>query len=159
MTRTLAFLFLSSWASAVTTLADDLPGRLNFDRYQTLVQRSPFTVATAVAPPSATPNFAKDLYVANAAKSLDAVMVTIASSSDRNFKKYLSPKTAVDGYTIAKIHWSNKVGQTKVTISKDGELATLNFNQMIVAQPLPNPAAAPPNGPGSIKPPGSPPSR
>ncbi len=47
-------------------------------------------------------------------------MVTISSSTDKTFKKYLSTKAPVDGYSIASIEWSDKVGATKVTISKDG---------------------------------------
>jgi hypothetical protein len=126
--------------------ADDVPKRFNFDRYQVMLDRSPFAVASAVALPAATADFAKDLYVANAAKSPDGDMVTIASGFDKNFKKYLSTKEAVDGYSIANIEWSDKVGATKVTISKDGKFATLTFNQALLAQPVAN-APAPPQQP------------
>src|SRR5947208_16411930 len=97
---------------------DDLPQRLNFDRYKGMLDHSPFAVASAVVAPAATPNFAKDLYVANAARSPDGDMVTIASSGEREFKKYLTTKNPVDGYAIANIQWSDKIGETKVTISK-----------------------------------------
>jgi hypothetical protein len=117
---------------------DDLPTRFNFDRYKTMLEHSPFAVASAVVAPTATPNFAKDLYVANAARSSDGDVVTIASSTDKDFKKYLITKNPVDGYSIASIEWSDKVGETKVTISKDGQLATLTFNQVLLVQPLPN---------------------
>jgi hypothetical protein len=116
----------------------DLPTKPNFDRYKEMLEHSPFAVATAVVAPVATPNFAKDLYVANAARSSDGDMVTIASASDKDFKKYLTTKAAVDGYAIVSIKWSNKVGRTKVMISKDGQSATLRFNKMLKAQPLPN---------------------
>src|SRR5947208_267207 len=138
--------------------ADDLPQRLNFDRYKGMLDHSPFAVASAVVAPAATPNFAKDLYVANAAKSPDGDMVTIASSSDREFKKYLTTKNPVDGYAIANIQWSDKVGETKATISKDGQFATLTFNQAEISKPLPNRPAPgviqppPPPQPGSQKP-------
>ena len=125
---------------------DDLPSKLDFDRYTAMVEHSPFAVATAEVVPAATPNFAKDLYVANAAKSPAGAMVTIASTSDGAFKKYLTTKAPMDGYAIVRIKWSAKVGKTRVTISKDGQLATLGFNQMISAQPLLNrpPGAATP---------------
>ena len=71
---------------------DDLPSHSNFDRYSPMVDHSPFAIATAVALPAATPDFAKDLYVANVAHSPEADMVTIASSSDHNFKKYLTSR-------------------------------------------------------------------
>jgi len=115
---------------------DLLPPRFNFDRYSRMVDHSPFAIATAVALPSATPDFAKDLYVANAAHSPEGDLVTIASSSDQ--KKYLSTAEPVDGYAIANIEWSDRVGATKVTISKDGNFATITFNQALLSQSPPN---------------------
>ena len=133
--------------------ADDLPAKLNFDRYKGMLDHSPFAVASAIVAPAATPNFAKDLYVANAAKSPECDVVTIASSSDKEFKKYLTTCGGpVDGYAIANIEWSDKVGETKVTISKDGQFATLTFNQAVITQPMPNRPA-----PGVIQPPPPPP--
>ena len=38
------------------------------------------------------------------------------------------------GYSITNIEWSDKVGATKVTISKDGQLATLTFNEALLKQ-------------------------
>ena len=116
---------------------DVLPPQYAFERYSKMVDQSPFAVATAVAAPAATPDFAKDLYIANAAKSQDGDLVTIASTSDHNFKKYLTTKEPVDGYSIANIEWSDKVGGTKVTISKDGNFATLTFNQALLSQASP----------------------
>ncbi len=132
---------------AITGQAEDvLPPRFNFDRYSAMVNHSPFAIATAVALPSATPDFARDLYVANAARSPEGDIVTIASSSDQNFKKYLSTKEPMDGYNIASIEWSDRVGATKVTISKDGKFATITFNEALLSQPPPNapPDQAPP---------------
>ena len=147
-------------AGATYSQAEEvLPPQYNFDRYSKMVDQSPFAVATAVAAAAATPDFAKDLYIANAARSQDGDLVTIASTSDHNFKKYLTTKEPVDGYSIANIEWSDKVGQTKVTISKDGNFATLTFNQALLSQsspgggtaartlvapaPVPNPAGVP----------------
>ncbi|PYJ95432.1 MAG: hypothetical protein DME62_00580 [Verrucomicrobia bacterium] len=127
---------------ALPAMADEvLPPRFNFDRYTRMTDHSPFAIATAVALPEATPDFAKDLYVANAARSPEGDMATIMSSADQNFKKYLNTKEPVDGYSIASIEWSEKVGETKVTISKDGKSATLTFNQALLSQAAP---ASPP---------------
>jgi hypothetical protein len=114
--------------------ADDVPKAFTFARYQAMMDRSPFAVATAVAAPAATPNFAKDLYVANAAHSKDGDFVTIASSADKNFKKYLTTEQPDEGYAISNIEWSDKVGATKVTITKDGQIATLTFNEALLKQ-------------------------
>jgi hypothetical protein len=150
---------LSFLALAVVSVhaADDVPAKFDFGRYQAMLDHSPFAVASAVVAPAATPNFAKDLYIANAARSADGDMVTLASSSEKEFKKYLTTREPVDGYSIANIQWSNKVGETKVTISKDGQFATLTFNQAVLSQPMPNrpvvpaPAVAQPK-PGFVKP-------
>ena len=116
-------------------VADDLPKPFSFARYQAMMDGSPFAVATAVAAPEATPNFAKDLYVANAARSKEGDLVTIASNTDKNFKKYLTTNAPVDGYSISSIEWSDRVGATKVTIAKDGQFATLGFNEALLHQP------------------------
>jgi hypothetical protein len=152
MKYSLTFAVILAIAGGTYSQAEDvLPPQYHFDRYSKMVDQSPFAVATAVAAPAATPDFAKDLYIANAAKSQDGDLVTIASTSDHNFKKYLTTKEPVDGYSIANIEWSDKVGQTKVTISKDGNFATLTFNQALLSQaspgggvgvrPMPVPAA------------------
>ena len=141
MRRSQIFMSIFTLLCSVSTQrADEIPTRFNFERYSGMLNRSPFTIATAfVAPPSA-PNFAKDLYVANAARSPEGDMVTIASTSDRNFKKYLSTREPVDGYSVASIEWSDRVGATKVTISKDGKFATLSFNEALLTQPAANAA-------------------
>ena len=143
----LALMLVFALLGAITGRGDNvLPPRFNFDRYSAMVDHSPFAIATAVALPAATPDFAKDLYVANAARSPEGDMVTVASSSDQNFKKYLSTKEQVDGYSIASIEWSDRVGATKVTISKDGKFASITFNEALLSQPAPNapPVPAPP---------------
>lgn len=124
-------------------LANDLPKRQNFERYAGMLNKSPFAVATAVAPPAPTPNFAKDLYVANAGRMGREDVVTIQSSGDKGVKEYLSTKGPNEhGYSIANIEWSDKPGATKVTISKDGQFATLTFNQALMVQ-IPTPGQMP----------------
>jgi hypothetical protein len=141
---------LALLAASVGRADDAVPARPNFARYESMLQHSPFAIASAAAPVAATPNFAKDLYVANAGHSPDGDMVTIASTSDRNFKEYLTTRGPVDGYGIANIEWSDKVGATKVTISKDGQFATLGFNEALLSQQLPS------NVPGPAQPPPQP---
>lgn len=129
-----------------------IPAKLDFAKYQDLLEKSPFTVATAATPPPQQASFAKDLYVANAAHGPDGDLVTIASTADKNFKKYLTTNTPVDGYALSNIDWSDKVGATKVTISKDGQFATLTFNQALLSQPVANQPGSP-----AINPQGQPP--
>lgn len=146
-------LFAGLTLSAIAVRADDVPKAFAFNRYQGMLDKSPFAVATAAAAPAATPPIFKDLYVANAAKGgPEGDMVTIASTSDKNFKKYITTITPSDGFSISNIEWSDKVGATKVTISKDGQFATLTFNQAVLSQsiasanPQPQPGAPPQPG-------------
>src|SRR5436853_1998323 len=97
-------------ASTQAKAADDLPKKVDFGRYQAILDHSPFAVATAVVAPAATPAPCKDLYVANAARSSDGDLVTLMSTADKEFKKYITSKQPVDGYSIANIEWSDKVG-------------------------------------------------
>jgi hypothetical protein len=123
-----------AWSSFA---ADELPQPQTFARYDAMLNRSPFAVASApVAAPAATPNFAKDLYIANLARTPDGGLVTVASSTDKNFKKYLNTRESIEGYLVTDIEWSDRIGQSKVTISKDGQFATLTFNQAVLAQPV-----------------------
>jgi len=146
-------LIASGWCVAVVHGADLVPKRTEFARYQTMLEHSPFAVATAAALPAATPSFAKDLYIANAARSPDGDLVTLASASDKNFKEYLSTKEPnLHGYSIANIEWSERVGATKVTISKDGQFATVSFNQALLAAPAGAQVAAPAPNPGFVQP-------
>jgi hypothetical protein len=122
--------------------ADDLPKALSFARYESILNHSPFAVATVAAAPT-TADFARDLFIANAAHSPDGDWVALASSTDNNFRKYLTTKQGMDGYTLSNIEWSPRVGETKVTVSKDGQFATLSFNQALLSQPLPRSAGMP----------------
>jgi hypothetical protein len=126
-----------------------MPKRTEFARYQSMLDNSPFAVATAVALPAATPNFAKDLYIANAARSPDGDLVTLNSATDKNFKEYLSTKGPNEhGYAIANIEWSERIGATKVTISKDGQFASVGFNQTLLTL---NPGSVTAPAPGFVQ--------
>jgi hypothetical protein len=121
---------------------DALPKTLTFARYEAMTSKSPFAVATAAIPAPQAPNVFKDLYISNAAKLTDESVVTLTSSTDKNLKEYLSTKGPNEhGYSISNIEWSDRVGATKVTISKDGQFGTLTFNQALMSQAI---AAVPP---------------
>jgi hypothetical protein len=142
-------LVLTGLLFCLTTMAwakDDLPSMEEFAHYQPMLQRSPFAIATAGALPN-TPDFAKDLYVANAAHSTGGDFVTLASTTDKNKKEYLSTKETVHGYSISNIQWSDQVGETKVTITKDGQFATLTFNEALLSQAIQNPVGQIPQPP------------
>jgi len=147
----LLFLALIGLTSAARA-DDQLPRTQKFARYEAMVKHSPFAIATAAGPAGATPDFAKDLYVANAAHTANGDFVSIASTTDKNLKEYLNSKEPVDGYTISNIQWSEHVGETKVTIAKDGQFATLTFNEALLSQAIQNTVPmAQPQPPGMLE--------
>jgi hypothetical protein len=141
---------LCSVVSILPAVADDiLPKRPAFALYQAMLDRSPFAVATVEAAPVVAPDFARDLYVANAGRTEEGDFVTVASTTDRNLKEYLDTKGPnSNGYAITDIKWSDRMGETKVTITKDGKYATLSFNQALMSQGPQNPSQPLVNIPG-----------
>ena len=69
MKYSLTLVILAVAGATYSQAEEVLPPQYNFDRYSKMMDQSPFAIATAVAAPAATPDFAKDLYIANAAKS------------------------------------------------------------------------------------------
>jgi hypothetical protein len=138
-----AFLLSGAFLCLTTSVwgKGDLPSTEPFSHYAPMVKRSPFAVASAGAAVGTKPDFAKDLYVANAAHSTDGDFVTVASTTDKNLKEYLNTKETIHGYSISNIQWSDQVGETKVTIAKDGQFATLTFNEALLSQAIQNPVA------------------
>jgi hypothetical protein len=135
-------LLLSALAVGLTTARseDALPMAPAFSRYEPMLKHSPFAVASAGAPVGVTPDFAKELYVANAGHSEKGDFVTIASTTNRDFKLYLTTGQNVDGYSVPNIQWSDRVGETKVTLTKGGQIATLSFNEAILSEAIHNSA-------------------
>jgi hypothetical protein len=120
---------MAAWAE------DAIPKQADFGRYEAMLKNSPFAVATAPTQAALAPSWSKDLYVANAAHTPHVDLVTLMSVSDRNLKEYLSTEKPNDhGYGIANIEWSDDPAATKVTISKDGQFATIGFNEALGSQ-------------------------
>ena len=125
---------------------NDIPKRPSFDHYASLLNKNPFAVAS-VAVEQQAPPFAKDLYLANAAKIPGGDMITVQSAVDRGLKEYLTTKGPNEhGYAIVSIDWSDRPAETKATISKDGQTATIGFNQALMSQ-VPSPVAPNPGQP------------
>jgi hypothetical protein len=137
--KTKSILLFAALASTVVAATDELPKSPSFARYEPMMNKSLFAVATANVAPPVTPNAFKDLYICNCARLSDESVVTLCSSTDKNLKEYLSTRAPnKSGYSIQNIEWSEKVGQTKVTITKDGQFATLTFNQALISTPVAN---------------------
>lgn len=145
MKQTLVLISLLTMTTIIDSTADDaIPKRADFGRYLAMVENSPFAVATAPTQGPAAPPWSKEVYLANAAHTPEADLLTVMSVADKNMKEYLSTEsTSRSGYSISSIEWSDQRGQTKATICKDSQCATIGFNEALSSQP-PTPNAQPP---------------
>lgn len=136
-------------------------------RYSTMVEKSPFALATAAAPvaePQA--SFAANWYVHGIARVGDTDFVTIKSRDATQIFSLIG-REPQNGVSVASIEWSETIGKSKVILQKGTETAKLEFNEAELRGPAPgtNPpnvaATKPgqpsvPNNPGVVvTPPGS----
>ena len=83
--------------------AEDLPKPQAFARYESMMNQSPFALATAAN------NFAEDRYITRVARTSDGglVTVTIDCGADTNCKNLLT-KAPFDGCHLISIEWSTR---------------------------------------------------
>lgn len=90
---------LFSFSAAVifstgTAVAAETAKANQLSRYAAMLDRSPFAVATPEAPADAAPPSVKDLFVASVACLDEECLVTLGSSSDRNFTQTFKARRA-----------------------------------------------------------------
>jgi len=131
----LALLSTLASIAAMAESAQPLPTPFPEARYQVMSAKSPFAVATAAATPAATPGFAAQLYVDGVAHAGSVDYVAIKSRDPDNHKVLFVEvgKTTEDGLKVERVRWSNQMGKSTVDVSKDGEKATLLFDQDQIA--------------------------
>ncbi|HEX8295365.1 MAG TPA: hypothetical protein VF593_03640 [Chthoniobacteraceae bacterium] len=135
--RTNFFLLLTTCASAGAWAAESaLPSSFPPSRYDRMVEKSPFALATpVVAPVIAEKNFADRWSITGLAQVDGQNFVTIKShGDDRQFSLFGNEETK-DGIKIQSVEWSPVPRRSTVTIVKGGELAKLEFNPESEAAP------------------------
>jgi hypothetical protein len=149
-------LLLASAGAVLPAGAVDLaiPAVFPPERYEAMIARSPFALATPPAPVAAAPekNFADGWYVSGLAQLDGQDFVTI-KSRDLAVQFSLFGNEPKDGVTLQRVEWSPSIGRSTVTIVKDGQTAKLEFNQaelQSAASPAAAPSALPP---GMVRPP------
>jgi len=157
-------------ASGASPSQQPLPTPFPEARYRDMSARSPFAVATAQAPAAAapTPGFASQLYVDGVAQLGDTDYVAIKSRDpDKPAPLFLAVgESSPDGLKVERVNWSDEMGKSTVDVSKNGERATLIFDEAQIAKngaaadggqdhPVFNPGGVNPGGP-MIRPPGYP---
>ncbi len=124
---------LQLWGAAQPVLPEAYP----VERYEKLIENSPFAVGTAKEPAAAqdAPGFATNLYVMGVAQLRDVDgkerdFVTIKSRADQStFSLSTGAAPSSEGIELGAVEWSQRVGKSKVTIRKGPETAVLEFDQ------------------------------
>jgi hypothetical protein len=137
---------LSVMASPVNPASPPQPLPTPFPeaRYQRMSSKSPFAVASATANANAapTPGFAAQLYVDGLAHVGKKDFVAIKSRDpDQQSVIFLAVGDSTsDGMKVERVQWSEQMGKSTVDVSKNGEKATLIFDEQQMAK---NGASAP----------------
>ena len=153
--------------------AGELPTATPLERYQPMLDKSPFALATQAAmPPPVTESagFSKDLILTGIARLSEGEFVSIATR-DQSQRFALSTGESYNGITVASVAWSDAIGKTKVTLKKGSEYGVIGFDEALLAagakaaqpsvngQPIP-PGFQPANiNPGNSRPPDAQPPR
>jgi len=137
ITRNLPWVPMLAVLSGFTALAavpgspQPLPTPFPEARYSQMSLRSPFAVATAAAAPAATPGFATQLYIDGVWRVGDSDFVAI-KSRDPDQQNVIVLEVGIanaDGLKADRVKWSDEMGKSTVDVSKDGEKATLAFDE------------------------------
>jgi hypothetical protein len=154
-----AALTLLATVASAAAVENVLPLPFPAERYTAMLEKSPFALATPVAPPPVAPTkgFAADWYLTGLARFEDQDYVSIKSRDlSVNFSLFGTEATkgltgsneSANGVQLVSVEWSNERGKSTVTIKKGDEIARLEFNQAeIQAAAAPVPAA-----PGAARP-------
>lgn len=156
MKTTPLLLLLGALAAGAPAFALEsvLPAAHPASRYDTMLERSPFALATpptVVAAPVAS-EFSQ-WYISGLGRWEDKDFVSIKSRDlGTNFTLYGNEPNA-DGIQLVGVEWSNERGKSTVTIKKGTEFGKLEFNQAEISAPsaAPQPGARPgmPQRPGA----------
>ena len=147
MKSTLFLIALTTAAAQAATVESAIPTLFPTERYETMIVKSPFALATPPAPVAAPAekNFADGWYVTSLAQLEGKDFVTI-KSRDQGVQLSLFGDEPKDGVALQKVEWSPSIGRSTVTIVKDGQSAKLEFNQaelQSAAPPQPTPGRPP----------------
>ena len=139
-----------------------LPAAHPASRYDTMLERSPFALATpVVAPPPPVASEFSQWYVSGLGRWEDKDFVSIKSRDlGTNFSLYGNEPHSENGVQLVSVEWSNERGKSTVTIKKGSEFGKLEFNQAEVATPAAAPQPGnrpgmPPQRPGGVQPGGN----
>ena len=121
--------------TSASSVAVQLPAAEPISRYQSLIDRSPFALASQSAPaPTAPeqPSFAKELVVTGVMRLASGDYYVSIASRDQSQRFALTKGDDYNGISIANIAWSDDMGKTKVTIKRGMEVAVISFDEVSI---------------------------
>ena len=144
LSASLIFLAHGFALNAATTAANDLPAAMPLSRYDALMKKSPFALATPAGATAAasTAGFTANLYVSGVAKIDGRDFVTIRSKDGQTHFSLMPGELGPDGIVITSVDWSDQVGKSKVTLKKGQETGVAEFDQAVLQAPPPPAAVA-----------------
>ncbi|XHR27283.1 MAG: hypothetical protein ACFUZC_15200 [Chthoniobacteraceae bacterium] len=106
------------------------PGAEPISRYQAMIERSPFALATETAPPIPAPEnagFTKDLVLTGAVRLNGGRYITV-ESKDHNQRFSLKNGESYNEISLVSVAWSDAAGKTKATLKKGSEFGIIGFD-------------------------------
>lgn len=131
-----------------------LPTGFPADRYAAITQKSPFALATPLAPPPPPPqaSFAANWFLTAVARNEQGQdFVTVKAQDGSVHFSLTSGEPSESGVSLASVDWSDEFRKSTATVRKGTETAKLIFSQESAA-----PAPAPVPNPGGGRRPGTP---
>jgi len=110
---------------------DETAAEVPLTRYQAMIDKSPFALATAPptpAPEKAEASFAQAFYIAGMAQLPAGDLVTIFSK-DAQQSFSLQVGESFSGITLTSVAWSAEVGKSKATLKKGNEFGEIGFDE------------------------------
>jgi len=146
--------FLAGHAFAVES---GVPAPFSADRYEKMVEKSPFALATpAVAPPVPQASFAANWYLTAVGRDAQGQDFVTVKAQDGSVHFSLTgreehPDTQV---SLASVDWSDTFRKSTAILKKGTETAKIIFSQeeAIAVAPAPAPGRAGPGGGGPLPP-------
>jgi len=134
----------------------DLPQPLLLSRYQEMIDKSPFAVATPVAAPEEkSAPFVENLYVNGITQMGAGYFVSIRSKDQQQGFSLFTGGKGPDGITLVSVAWDPVVEKSRVRLARGSEQGDILFDQAAVHAPpvaaggkpnVPRPGVFPPNG-------------
>lgn len=137
---------LALFAGQVLAADSPLPAAYSAERYEKMIDKSPFALATpVVAPPAPQAGFAANWFLTGVGRDEKGEDFVTIFSRDQSVHFSLSGRDAhiETGVSLASVNWSEGYRKTTAIIKKGTETAKLEFSQEETVMVMPQPGMKP----------------